>query len=139
MMRSAPTDTIDACMDILPFPLLVEKIMFRATSRLATLPRSHPLEKHIRRAATRYVSHHRSPANEMLHAFRIHPIDFETIILSKHRPKWAPSFPIRVPASKEAALEGMTSIHSEVITYLDGSGLNGQIWAAAVLYKGNTE
>jgi len=27
-MRLAPTDAIDACMDILPFPLLVEKIVF---------------------------------------------------------------------------------------------------------------
>ena len=33
----------------------------------------------------------------------------------------------------------MTSIHSEVIAYLDGSGLNGQIGAAMVLYKGKTE
>jgi len=38
VMRSAPTDAIDACMDILPFPLLVERIVFQAASRLATLP-----------------------------------------------------------------------------------------------------
>jgi len=138
-MRSAPTDAIDACAYIPPFPLLIEKIVFQATSRLVTLPKSHPLEQHIRRAATRYISHHRSPAHEMLHAFRICPIDFETIVPCKHRPKWAPSFPIRVPAFKEAALEEMTSIHSEVIMYSDGSGLNRQIGAATVLYKGETE
>jgi len=126
-------------MDILPFPLLIEKIMFRATSRLVTLPKSHSLEKHIRRAATRYISHHRSPAHEMLHAFRICPIDFETIVPCKHRPKWTPPFHVHVHTSKQAALEEMASIRSEVIVYSDGSGLNGQIGAAAVLHKGGME
>jgi len=79
-MRLAPTHAIDACADILPFPLLVEKIMFQATSRLETLPKLHPLEQHIRRAATRYISHYRSPAHKMLHAFGTCPIDFDTIV-----------------------------------------------------------
>jgi len=139
VMKMAPTDAIDACMDILPFPLLIEKILFRATSRLATLPKSHPLKQHIRRAAARYISHHRSPAHEMLHAFRTHPIDVETISPCMHGPKWAPSFPVWVPTSKEATLEEMTSIFSEVIVYLDRSGLNRKIGAAKVLYKGKTE
>ena len=47
MMRMAPTDAIDTCADILPLPLLIEKILFHATSRLATLPKLHPLEQHI--------------------------------------------------------------------------------------------
>jgi len=88
-LRSAPTGAIDACVDILPFPLLIERIVFQATSWLVTLPQLHPLEWHVRRAATRYANHHRSPAHEMLHALRISPTNFETIIPCKYGSKWA--------------------------------------------------
>src|SRR5882724_2820866 len=54
-LRSIPTDVIDACTDMLPFHLLVEKLMHRAATRLATLPWSHPLETHVAQAANRYV------------------------------------------------------------------------------------
>ena len=46
-LRSAPTDAIDACTNVLPFHLLVEKLTYRAASRLVTLPQSHPLERHV--------------------------------------------------------------------------------------------
>ena len=45
-LKSAPTDTIDACMDLLPFHLLVEK---------ATLPDSHLLNKHMKKVVSRYI------------------------------------------------------------------------------------
>jgi len=104
-----------------------------------TLPESHPLKWQIKRAAARYINHHRSPTHEILHAFGIHPVDFETIVPCKHRPKWTPPFHVHVHTSKQAALEEMASIRSEVIVYSDGSGLNGQIGAAAVLHKGGME
>jgi len=46
-LRSAPTDVVNACTDVLPFHLCVKKLTYRATSKLVTLPQSHPLEKHI--------------------------------------------------------------------------------------------
>jgi len=46
-LRSVPTDVIDACTDMIPFHFLVERLMHRATTRLVTLPLSHPLVKHI--------------------------------------------------------------------------------------------
>jgi len=46
-------DAIDACADLLPFSLLIKKILFRVASRMATLPSSHPLEKHVKRVAAR--------------------------------------------------------------------------------------
>ena len=42
-LRSDPTGAIDACVDILPFPLLIERIVFQATSWLVTLPQLQPL------------------------------------------------------------------------------------------------
>jgi len=78
-LRSTLTDMIDACVDMIPFHLLVKKITHRAATRLATLPWSHPLESHVTWAANRYVKHHRAPIHEILHTFRIHPAKFESI------------------------------------------------------------
>ena len=40
VMKTSPTDVADVCADILPISLLVERVMFGAASRLATL--HHP-------------------------------------------------------------------------------------------------
>jgi len=58
VLRSAPTDAIDACTDVLAFHLLVENLKYRAATRLVNLPQSHPLEKHIVREVNRYVKLH---------------------------------------------------------------------------------
>src|SRR5882724_6494590 len=58
-LRSAPTDEIDACADMLPFQLLVKKLTYQVASRLATLPWSHPHEKHVNCASSRYAKSHR--------------------------------------------------------------------------------
>jgi len=70
-MRSAPTDAVDTCTDLLPFHLLVKKLVCCAATRLAMLPQSHPLAKHTNKAAGRYVKRHRAPLHEVLHAFEI--------------------------------------------------------------------
>jgi len=54
-LRSAPMGMIDACADLLPFLLLINKVTHRAAMRLAILPSSHPLTRHIGRAAGRYI------------------------------------------------------------------------------------
>ena len=64
-MRSTPMDTIDACTDLVPFDLLVVSLTYRAVTRMATLPWSHPLAKHIDCAASRYVKSHRVPLHKV--------------------------------------------------------------------------
>jgi len=54
-MKTAATDTIEACADLLPFHLLVEKLTHCAAMHLVTLPDSHPLVMHVQKAAGRYV------------------------------------------------------------------------------------
>ena len=46
-IKSAPMDVIDACADLLPFPLLISKVIHHATTSLVMLPLSHPLTKHV--------------------------------------------------------------------------------------------
>ena len=64
-------DAIDAGTDLVPFHLLVEKLNYTATTRMATLPQSHPLAKHIDRAANRYVKSHRAPLHEVMHVAQV--------------------------------------------------------------------
>src|SRR5882724_10498111 len=78
-MRSTPTDAVNACADVLPFHLLDERLTYRASSRLATLPQSHPLERHVTQVSARYVKTHREPLHKFMHMFNIHPTDYETI------------------------------------------------------------
>jgi len=54
-LKSAPTDAIDACADLFPFHLLVEIVTHKAATRLATLPDSHLLNKHVKKVVGRYV------------------------------------------------------------------------------------
>jgi|SRR5882724_10628603 len=78
-MMTAPMDIIDTCVDLLPFHLLVEKLTHHAVTHLAMLPRSHPLEAHVWKAASRYVKRHRMLPHEIFHTFRIWPGDYEDI------------------------------------------------------------
>jgi len=59
-LQLSPTDAIDTCADLLPFSLLIDQILFMATSRIAMLPLSHLVEKHVKIMAARYVKCHRS-------------------------------------------------------------------------------
>jgi len=45
-LRSTPTDAIDTCADLVPFHLLVKKVVHQAATCLVTLPHSHPLAGH---------------------------------------------------------------------------------------------
>ena len=92
ILKSAPTDDVDACMDLLLFHLLVKKLLLQATTRLATLPWSHPMYKHANRAALRYIKSHRAPSHEVLHAFNIQPSAFESIHPYHHSLKLHPWF-----------------------------------------------
>ena len=46
---------------------------------------------------------------------------------------------MQIPTSKEATLATMRTVQSKVVVYSDGSGQNGQIGVAAVLYRHRVE
>jgi len=76
MLKSAPTNVVNACADLLLFHLFVKKLLFQAATRLATLPQSHPMYKHRNRVASRYTKSHRVHSHKVLHAFYIQPSTF---------------------------------------------------------------
>jgi len=99
-MHTSPTDSIDAHTDLLPFPLLIEKLVHRVAVRLATLPARHPLAKHVVSMGRRYIKQHQAPLHEVLHAFGMQASEYEEITPVFMGPKWTPGFQVCIPARR---------------------------------------
>lgn len=131
-MRTTATDILDIHADLLPFPLIVEKHMQRAGTRLATIPDTHALHGSIKRAARRYVAKHRSPIHEVLHRNKIKPEQLETIRPDIWGPKWTHEHRVVIAENKEKALEEVEKYKGCHIIYTDGAGRDGKVGAAAI-------
>ena len=135
-MRTTATDILKAHMDVLPFHLLVDLHISCEASRMCSVPTSHPLHPHIRRA-THFVKRHRSPLHEVLAAYNLHPDDVETIEAVRLPPGWHPPYPISIAPTKEEAATAEASWIAKpgYRLYTDGSDCDGGVGASAVLYR----
>ena len=134
-----PTDVLDTCSDLLPFHLLVEKVAHRVAKWLASLPSSHLLYIHIRKAASRYVKHHRVPLNEVMQALDMRSDKLEKIRPVRCRSKWEPSVRMRILECRAKAVEEAKDGRCKVQVYADRSGTGGGVGAAAVLFRNGKE
>jgi ribonuclease HI len=103
------------------------------------VPDSHPLAEKVKRAAKRYVKHHRSPLHEIMHAYSLNPERMEKIQTVVSGPKWDPAFNTWIPQSKEQAIDEVKTERAEIVVFSDGSCIDGGVGAAAVLYKNGKE
>ena len=135
-MRTTATDVLEAHLNILPFHLLVDVHISRDATCLCSLPTTHPLHLHVRRATT-FVKRHRSPLHEILEAYHLRPDDVETIEAVRLPPGWRPPFPISIAPSKDdaAAAEAGWVAKPGYRVYTDGSDCDGGVGASAVLYR----
>ena len=135
-MRTTATDVLEAHLSLPPFHLLVDSFIAREASRLCSLPSTHPLHPHVRRAA-RFVKRYRSPMHEVLAAYDLHPGDIETIDAVRLPPGWRPPFPVEIAPDKESAAtrEAVWLTRPGPRIYTDGSDFQGGVGASAVLYK----
>ena len=121
---------------ILPVDLLFCKLLFCAMLRLCSLPIGHPLHPCIHTAARQKVKRHPSPLHHPINFMYLNPKDIETISPVRQSPGYNPAFKSVIPLSKEAALPltNLTNSTIPVWVYSDGSGYEGGIGAAALLY-----
>ena len=139
-MRGTATDILEAHLNLPPFHLLVDAHIAREATRLCSLPTSHPLYSHVRRAS-KMVQRHRSPMHEVLAAYDLRPDDIETIEAVRLPPGWRPPFPVEIARDKESAANRETSWLARPghRIYTDGSDCDGGVGASAVLYKQGEE
>jgi ribonuclease HI len=134
-MGSTATDILDAHANLLPMEIMIDKFRCRAALRLATVPRSHPLFPYVRKAARRLVKRHPTPIHQLMHDFRINPEEVEKVEPTKMDPKWIPPYTVRVAKTREEAIKMDEDDAAAVQVYTDGSGKDGMIGAAAVLFR----
>ena len=101
---------------------------------MTTLPVSNPIHKEIRQAA-RLRKRHRSPLHHLAAFFSIHPKTTEEIKAVRHSPKWSPLTKITVDEDKDDAITRAREATEEVQIFTDGSGINDNIGAAAILRR----
>lgn len=135
-MRTTASDVLDAHANLLPFHLLADKTIFRAATHLCTLPATHPLYKHIKKAI-RYVKRHHSPLHEIFEAYQLQPSSIETITAQRFHPLWQPHFGTSIASGKEAAIEeeAVWVAKPGIHIYTDGSDIDGGVGASAVLIR----
>jgi len=134
-MRSTATDLLEVHTNLLPVTLLLQNTCHRAIVRLTALPESHPLHPHVRRAARRFVSSHRSSLHRLTHHFAINPDDIESLIPARRPPHSTNPYSIHIAPDKNQAIEEYEQLTDRIQVFSDGSGHNGHIGAAAVLFR----
>src|SRR6266481_8815110 len=133
-MHTTATDMLDLHAGIWPMDLMLHRVCHWAALRVASLPRSHPLHKTFKVRAREYIKTHRSLMHELVAILGIMPSIVETI-----SPVWsAPAYEIkvRVMMSELVGDRGIAEIaEDEVQIFSDGSGQEGKVGAAVVMYK----
>jgi ribonuclease HI len=137
-LRTTATDMLEAHANLLPLDLRIQNLCHQAAVRLASHPTSHPISPLLRRASKGYVKRHKSSLHHLTHAYNLKPDTIEKIYLAQRQPNDKSPHNSRIAKSREASI----CLHDKQLhgtwVYTDGSGLNGNIGAAAVLYRPNS-
>ncbi|KAJ3781017.1 hypothetical protein GGU10DRAFT_367985, partial [Lentinula aff. detonsa] len=135
-MKSSPTDLLDIHAGLLPMDLLLKKICHRAVLRLYTLPKQNPVTKiAIEAFRKQNVTKMSTPLRLLPLLFNLPPpTEVETISLPNRPGHWDIPIDIQI-LKKEDATEIARNAPTNYKIFSDGSGHNGMVGAAAVLYK----
>jgi len=134
-MNTTATDVLEVMANLLPFHLLVDKHCHHAAIRLATLPSSHPLHKPVANAVNRLVKRHTTPLHDLMHRYGIQLHNIETINAAHFNTRWKPGITTEVITGTDKVIESIQNDNPDVKVFTDGSGMDGKIGAAAVLYR----
>jgi hypothetical protein len=70
-----------------------------------------------------------------MHRYNICPQDIETIKIVQFHTAWKPKITAKITRSVEAAMEAIDHNTTDMKVFTDGSGMEGKIGAAAILYR----
>jgi ribonuclease HI len=134
-LRSTPTDLLDAHAGVLPMELALSKVCFGSTIRLLTLPETHPIWKIVEQARQAQPKKHPGLIDLLVWNLKLETEKLETITPIRCSPSKPVKFKIAIPGSREESMEDEKGDTSDFKIYADGSGHDGGVGAAAVIYK----
>jgi hypothetical protein len=120
-----------------PTRLMNTNLCHQVAIRLASHPTSHPISPLIHCASRRYVAKHKTLLHHLTQAYSLNPDSIEKIHPSRHCPNESSPHNLKIPKSREASICHHNKWTHGTRVYTDGSGLNGNIGAAAILSRPN--
>ena len=135
-LRTTSTDLLLAHADIAPIESHIRKVCYSAALRIATLPQTNPIGKAARRAARHHVKRLPSPLHNIMAMLQVHPDEIEKIQPVRKHPHWKSAIETVIPENKDQAETRELNNEADIRVYSDGSGYEGGVGAAAVLYRG---
>ncbi|KAH8806569.1 hypothetical protein DL96DRAFT_1448920, partial [Flagelloscypha sp. PMI_526] len=136
--RTTPTDLLDAHANLWPMELYLDRLCHRATTRVCSLPITNPVAK-IAKGITRRVKKQPSPLHVLMDRYSASWERTETITPAIRRPTKSNKFKIIIPTSRKESKELEEKDDADIKIASDGSGYEGGIGAAAVLWRRDRE
>ena len=134
-LRSTPTDFLDAHAGLLPIELALLKATHRAMTRMMTLPNTHPLHPMIAYTKENPPRKHHSPIATLLKTFKLQRKNLEIIYPVAQCPPRALKFTTSISETREDSIKEEKADKADFKAFSDGSGLDGDVGAVAVLYR----
>jgi len=138
-LQTSPTDALDACAFLLPAPLNINKRYHMVLTRMATLPKDHPLHSTVNHKNTPDVKHHQTALHHLLDRYQdsIVPIRVKKILVASQDPIIAAKnpFKISIPIDRESLIKEAENVAEEVQVFTDSSAMEGKVGVAAVLLR----
>lgn len=139
-LRTTPSVVLDAHAYLLPTVHWVGKICTRAAVRLASLPPSHALHSIVTHCARHVdIASHREPIHDLFRLTGLVPRRVESLAPVSLRPGSSLPFTTFIASSREEAADLDAAQTNDLRVYSDGSGLDGQVGASAVLLRHGRE
>ena len=136
-LRTSPRDALDAHASLLPMHLRLSRARHNAATRIAALPKTHPLHPALRRAASWRTKRHRLPLHHLADCLTVPPSKVENVPVVAANPALRQSLPFRIsiPSDKDTSKRLEANANETIRVFTDGSMHNDKVGAAAILYR----